>query len=153
LAWAVAPALTVASLESSSQSLLWWTWQRRVADLAAVDELGAALPGAGGQSVGLASVKFSAQPLVEQAALSALGARLVREQPVPPVSRRWALRAQVQAILVLQRQERLVQFEVQRAGLVVARVQRQPALAERELRAQPVSGQQARVVQPWAWLV
>jgi hypothetical protein len=124
-----------------------------VAYLAAGNELSAAFPEADVQSAGLASVKFSMQPLVKQAALLAPRARLVREQRVPPVLRLWALRAQVQAILVLQRQERLMQFEVQQAGLVVARVQRPAALAQRELRAQPASEQQARAVQPRARLV
>lgn len=56
----------------------------------------------------------------------------------------------MQAILVWQRQERRVQFELQQAELVVARVQRQAALAEPEIQAQAVSGQPARVVQPRA---
>lgn len=54
------------------------------------------------------------------------------------------------AILVLERQERLVQFAVR---LVAARVLRQVALAQRELRAQPASEQQARAVQPPARVV
>jgi hypothetical protein len=63
------------------------------------------------------------------------------------------LQAPVPAILVLERLERLVQFAVRRAGLVAARVLRQVALAQRELRAQPASEQQARAVQPPARVV
>jgi hypothetical protein len=76
LAWAVAPELPVASLESS-RSVLSLTWQRRVAYLAAVDELSAALPEVGVQSAGLASVSFLVQALVELAALWAPRVRLV----------------------------------------------------------------------------
>jgi hypothetical protein len=86
LAWAVAPALTVAQLESS-RSPRSLAWSRRVANLAAGDELWAAFPEADAQSADLGSAKFSVQPLVVQAALVAPRARSVRELRVPPVLR------------------------------------------------------------------